>query len=277
MLAGTIFELILRAVDSGVVPGGLQKALWRRCYQTLNRRWPDAHWTFLNYGYVPAPDEGERPLEADDEKHRLFIGLYDQALRGIPMAGRKVLEVGCGRGGGTSFMARYLDPAQVTGVDLSATGIAFCRQAHGGVPRLEFRLGDAEALPFDDAAFDVVVNIESSHCYGNMGRFATEVARVLAPGGHFAWADLRGNRMLADTEAAFAAADLEPLETRDITANVVSALDRINDTKLELIKQVPLSQGLLREFAGTSGSLIYRAFTDGYAVYLCRTFRKPNA
>jgi SAM-dependent methyltransferase len=269
-----VVDLILRAIDSGVVPGRLQKALWRRCYQTLNRRWPDQTWTFLNYGYVPGPGEAARPLKAGDEKHRLFIQLYDRALAGIPVAGRRVLEVGCGRGGGASFIARYLAPAAVTGLDLSADGIELCRRVHAGVAGLAFRQGDAEAMPIPSGSVDVVVNVESSHCYPDMARFLAEVARVLAPGGHFAWADLRGRGMLAGTDRAFAGCGLRPLAGDDITANVVEALDRIDDLKRSLIRQVPMHQGFLSQFGGTRGSLIHQAFVHGYARYLTRNFVK---
>ncbi len=276
--AGTaerLVDLALRAVDRGLVPGPLQKALWRRCYQTLNGRWPDPAWTFLNYGYVPEPGEPERRLEPADEPHRLFIALYDRALDGVPVAGRRVLEVGCGRGGGASFIARYLAPQAVTGVDLSAEGIALCRRVHAGVERLSFRPGDAEALPFPGASIDVIVNVESSHCYPRMDRFLAEVARVLAPGGHFAWADIRGRRMRAGSEAAFARSGLEPVAGADITDGVLTALDRIDTLKRALIAEVPMPAGFLRQFSGTRGSLIYKALADRYAVYLTRTLRKP--
>ena len=95
----------------------------------------------------------------------------------------------CGRGGGCAYLARYRQPAAVLGIDISPRAIAFCRRIHL-VPGLSFRPGDAEALPCPAEAFDVVLNVESSHCYGSMPTFLNEVFRVLVPGGYFLWADL---------------------------------------------------------------------------------------
>lgn len=271
-----ILEFALQAADSGLIPGRLQKLLWRRWYQTLNLRWEDDAWTFMNYGYVSDDSETDRPLAAEDEDHRLFIALYDQALPSIPLTDLRVLEVGAGRGGGASFIARYLAPASVTGLDFSLNGIAFCKRAHANISGLDFVHGDAEALPFEDSSFDVVVNIESSHCYGNMTRFVEEVVRVLRPGGHFAWADLRGKKMVADTESAFVHPNLELMNSRDITANVVAALDQISEKKMELIEKMALNKKFMRQFSGTRGSITYLALSGEYAVYISRTFRKSG-
>ena len=49
----------------------------------------------------------------------------------------------------------------------------------------------AESLPLGDASVDVLVNVESSHCYGNFQKFIAEVHRVLKVGGVFLFADFR--------------------------------------------------------------------------------------
>ena len=72
---------------------------------------------------------------------------------------------------------------------------------------------DSEDLPFPDDSFDAVINIESSHTYPNFSRFLAEVARVLRPGGHFLYTDVRNTPDIAAWEAALADADdrVEPL------------------------------------------------------------------
>ena len=49
--------------------------------------------------------------------------------------------------------------------------------------------GSALDLPFPDASFDVVLNVEASNDYGDRRRFFREVARVLKPDGIFLYAD----------------------------------------------------------------------------------------
>ena len=67
-----------------------------------------------------------------------------------------------------------------------------------------FEVGDSESIPFEDEKFDVVLNVESSHCYGDMDQFMSEVTRVLKPGGHFLWCDLRPGNSREKTNTHFA-------------------------------------------------------------------------
>lgn len=67
------------------------------------------------------------PLEASDEPDRFCIQLYHPTATQADLSGKRVLEVGCGHGGGASYLARTLHPASYTGLDVNATGITFCR------------------------------------------------------------------------------------------------------------------------------------------------------
>jgi len=75
-----------------------------------------------------------------------------------PLAGRSVLDVGCGGGA----LARVLTArgAQVTGVDPQPEALATARAR---VPEARFEAAGAEALPFADASFDAVVFLNSLH------------------------------------------------------------------------------------------------------------------
>jgi fatty-acid O-methyltransferase len=114
----------------------------------------------LNFGYEEDPPMA-LPLEAADEPNRYWIQLYHRTATQADLTGKRVLEVGCGHGGGASYLMRTLHPASYTGLDLNPDGIAFCKKRHN-VPGLDFVQGDAENLPFPDQSFDLVVNIESS-------------------------------------------------------------------------------------------------------------------
>ena len=131
---------------------------------------------FLNAGYEEDPPMAI-PLAASDEPKRFQIQLYHRTATQVDLSGKRVLEVGCGHGGGASYVMRTLHPASYTGLDLNPAGIAFCRKRHN-LPGLEFVQGDAENLPFPDQSFDAVINVESSHCYPRFPRFLAEVARV---------------------------------------------------------------------------------------------------
>ena len=193
-------------------------------YRYVTRRLGADDVLFLNYGYEEDPPMGV-PLSAADEPNRFSIQLYQRTATQVDLNGKRVLEVGCGHGGGASYLMRTLHPASYTGLDLNPAGIAFCRKRHN-LAGLEFVQGDAENLPFPDQSFDAVINIESSHLYPRFPRFLAEVARVLSPGGHFLYADARSSYGIAGWEAALANAPMRMLSQRVINAEVMRALEK---------------------------------------------------
>ncbi|MBX3220156.1 MAG: class I SAM-dependent methyltransferase [Labilithrix sp.] len=101
--------------------------------------------------------------------------------------GAKLLDVGCGTGVVALTAARA--GARATGLDLTPELVARAREnaAIAGVD-VDWREGDAEALPFDDASFDVVVS-QFGHMFAPRPEVVTrEMLRVLRPGGTIAFA-----------------------------------------------------------------------------------------
>lgn len=201
-----------------------QKLIWQRQYPSLTRRLSADDVLFLNLGYEEDPPMG-LPLAASDEPNRFYIQLYHRTATQADLSGAKVLEVSCGHGGGASYLLRTLHPASYTGLDFNPAGIAFCRERHN-LPGLDFVQGDAESLPFVDQSFDAVINVEASHCYPRFPRFLAEVARVLRPGGHFLYADLRARHLIAKWESAMAEAPLRQRCSRVINAEVLRGIEK---------------------------------------------------
>ena len=169
------------------------------------------------------------PLEAPDEPNRYSIQLYHRTASQVDLSSKQVLEVGCGHGGGASYLTRTLKPASYTGLDLNPAGVAFCRERHK-LAGLDFVQGDAENLPFPDQSFDAVVNVESSLYYPRFPRFLAEVARVLRPQGHFLYTDIRYREQIADWEAALANAPMAMLSHRVINAEVIREWSKIRSS-----------------------------------------------
>src|SRR5688500_4246761 len=97
----------------------LRRVLWRWWYGRLAKKFHATQWTFMNYGL--APSDGVTPtLETRDESDRLCIQLYHRVVSAVSLRELRVLEVGSGRGGGASYVARYQQPVHVTGIDFSA-------------------------------------------------------------------------------------------------------------------------------------------------------------
>lgn len=256
----------------------VRRLAWRGCYELLAQRIRTPAWAFMNYGFAPLEAGEPQALDPSDEADRLCIQLYAHVLSRCEPQGRDVLEVGSGRGGGASFVARYLQPRSMTGVDFSAGAVALCTR-HREEPGLSFVHGDAHALPFPDASFDVVVNVESSHCYESMETFLCEVARVLRPGGRLCFADLRDEPGAATLRSQLRACGLQVLEESDITANVLAALALDNDRKLALIDElIPRAfHRPIRVFAGIRGTRNYAGLETGRLRYLSACLAKGGA
>ena len=196
--------------------------------------------TFMNWGYADKdPDAPFPALEPRDESERYCIQLYQHLTTGVDLKGRDVLEIACGRGGGASFIARYLKPASLTGIDIAGRAIDFCNRHHD-TAGLTFARGDAEALAFGRDSFDAVINVESSHYYRSMPRFLSEVRRVLKPGGWFLFADFRKREEMPALRRQLVEAGFEMVRETNIPRNLLRALEVDNNRKLALIhKRVP--------------------------------------
>ncbi len=245
----------------------LRPPLWRWWYDTLAKRDSHGELLFMNYGFA----DGRYGIELDqaDEPFRYPIQLYHHVVQPLALEGKDVLEVGCGRGGGAAFLTRYRSPETLIGVDLSPEAIAWCRRHHV-LEGVEFREGQAEALPCADSAVDVVVNVESSHCYRSMAGFLSEVARVLRPGGHFAFCDLRTAKGWDGLLPVFESAGLKIYREECINGPVVQALDSVFEGRGRQIEErVPkFWRRLLRDFVGLKESVMYNMLRDGRLRYL---------
>ncbi|OBB75484.1 SAM-dependent methyltransferase [Mycobacterium sp. 852014-52144_SCH5372336] len=237
----------------------------KRDYRSLTRRFDGDDVFFLNYGYEEDPPMAIT-LDGSDEPHRYPIQLYHRtATQAGDLRGKDVLEVGCGHGGGASYLSRTLEPARYVALDLNPNGIEFCRRQHR-TPGLEFVEGDAQDLPFPHESFDAVVNVESSIHYPEFRLFLNEVKRVLRPGGHFLYTDGRFSPHIPDWEAALADAPMRMFSHRDITTDVLRGMDQ-NSRRWEELLQHHNSKLLSATCQFVQGSKVYRAMQDGEFSY----------
>lgn len=117
------------------------------------------------------------------------------ATRGLPAAGSRALDIGCGGGWDSIFLAQC--GFAVTGIDVSPKAIQLAREraVEAGV-QVDFRPGNALDLPVEDRSIDLANDRGCFHVIPEEDRFryAQEVERILKPGGQLL---LRGCRELS--------------------------------------------------------------------------------
>lgn len=159
---------------------------------------------------------------ADSDPYEQFMGRWSRQLAArfvkfVSIGERdSVLDVGCGVGSLSFTIAEAFPAARVTGVDPSA---AFVRHAQTRArnDRLQFQVGDAQALEFSNAAFDTTLSQLVLNFVPDRDKALGEMIRVTRPGGVVAaavWDYGDGMRMLRvfwDEAVAFD----PPLAARD--------------------------------------------------------------
>jgi fatty-acid O-methyltransferase len=93
----------------------------------------------------------------------------------VPIKDKNVIEIVCGRGGGTLYVEWYLQPKTMTGIDICPKSIDFASRKlkpKCTMSNIHFQVGIAMSLfELPSNAYDVVVNVESSHCFPNFCTF----------------------------------------------------------------------------------------------------------
>jgi ubiquinone/menaquinone biosynthesis C-methylase UbiE len=104
---------------------------------------------------------------------------------GIP-SDRRILEVGCGRGIALPVIDRLCSPRLLVGLDINPKlldeAAAYLRE-HGTTAQL--CAADVRRMPFDDGAFDVIIDFGTLYHIAKPQAASAEIARVLSPGGMF--------------------------------------------------------------------------------------------
>jgi len=139
-----------------------------------------------------------RDAAAYDLQSRLLLGPFFRAVAADVAAcapiGARVLEVGCGPGHLSIRLARDHGFA-VSGLDLDPAMIERARanaeRSATAEHRPSFAVGDVAALPFPDGSFDLVVSTLSMHHWADPVAGATEIGRVMRPGGRALVWDIR--------------------------------------------------------------------------------------
>ena len=132
----------------------------------------------------------------------LSPGGADEVARivaGAPIAGARVLDVGCGLGAIDVLLVERFGAAHVTGIDVEAPLVARAAarvEAAGMADRISIREVSPGPLPFDERVFDVVFSKDSMIHIPDKPALYAEIHRVLVPGGWMVVGDWFGNGLV---------------------------------------------------------------------------------
>jgi len=127
-------------------------------------------------------------LFTDGEAYERLMGRWSRLAGDVFLdwldapANLRWLDVGCGNGVFTEALIARCAPVEVIAVDPSEGQIAYAR-TRPGAKAAQFRVGDAQALPFDDDRFDVAVMALVITFLSDPAKAVAELARVVRPGG----------------------------------------------------------------------------------------------
>lgn len=240
-----------------------QQSLWRWWYNQLAKRDQD-ELLLMNYGYCDG--EGIALTEAQ-ELYRYPLQLYRYVATAEKLAGKVLLEAGCGRGGGLQYLHEKLGPECSIGVDLSHTATSRA-QKELARQNLYYLCGDVQKLPIRSKSVHRVINVESSHCYPYREQFLAEVARVLCQEGKFYICDFVSKKDVPNLERQLEN-HMKLVHRETINDNVLSALDKVYSARLEKInRRVPvLFKLMFKHFIAAPGSILYDKMQTGEVLY----------
>jgi ubiquinone/menaquinone biosynthesis C-methylase UbiE len=150
--------------------------------------------------YVEEPEDKEKFTAEFDKFYTSFAKLYMLALKIFPfwdrwlsatlphIRGPRVLEVSFGTG---SLLQQYVSQFETYGIDYNEKFVQLLQEklTEKGLSA-DIRQGDVQALPYDDAFFDTLVNTMAFTAYPDGVKAMAEMHRVLKPGGRLVMVDI---------------------------------------------------------------------------------------
>jgi SAM-dependent methyltransferase len=261
------------------LPASARASLNRFLYEAAYRIPAVARSGFFNGGLMPlSPDLMELPgLGGTPSQANLYHFVMLDQLAGLVWEPARLLEIGCGAGGGLRYARAAWPRSALIGVDASGSAIAAATARLAGQPGITVMQARGEALPLPDAVFDVVISIGTLTNVG-AGAFLREAARVMLPGAYLSlsagtgWSAVDYAAMLRRHGAE---AGLDLIRFEEITPGTMAAIAADAEAHAAMIARLPFFlRGQAREWAALPGSVRHARYLAGARRDMAAVFQR---
>ena len=222
-----------------------------RSYKDIHNIFGNSQVAFMNHGFSPTSED------LSDVPFRHQASLYSEAVSKMDLSGKNILEIGCGRGGGSQWISKNNNISSYHACDISEESIDFCKK-NNELENVFYSVMDSQNLNYEENSFDLIICIESSHGYKNMELFFENARRVLKETGqlvlldNYVLGDIAVEKQLMSLESVKRSAQgFSVLEYKDITDNVKEACKQDINLIDDWVENVEISEMLKSISAGS--------------------------
>jgi SAM-dependent methyltransferase len=135
---------------------------------------------------LAAYDRWHKEMPVDEESDAPWHSLLKARLENV--CGKRVLEIGCGRGGFAAWLGTApapQRPAEIFACDFSPVAVGIAREfgQSRGASGISYRVEDITNISFQNDSFDVVISCETIEHVPDPRKAVSELARIMRPGG----------------------------------------------------------------------------------------------
>ncbi len=195
------YRLPMRAATRLPVDVDVLRSEIRKTYASVSNE-PEKDFVFpTGRGWAEDLDYPPELANVPEMAVESFAGVANPFALGRLEPGERVLDLGSGAGTDSLVAAQMVGPTgAVTGIDMTPEMLDKARAAAAamGLTNVTFVQGQAEALPFPDASFDVVISNGVIDLIPDKDAVFAEIHRVLRPGGRIQIADVTIQRPVSE-------------------------------------------------------------------------------
>lgn len=251
-------------------------------YEVLYRFSPARkHW-FFNGGYLPLDSDfiALREFEAEPHCAMMYHLVGRTLIKDLTPEPSRILDAGCGQGGGLIYLSHLFPAASFTGTERSLAAVALARRRVAPQLAADIRRGSSSGLAFADESFDLVISVGAPTYFG-LTLFICEAARVVRNGGliSFSGGYRQGDHATIEREIRQAAQDagLEFVSYHDITPHTFASLKADLPRREAELAKVPWPFSLYAvKWADMPGSVEYTEYETGLRADFAAVLRKPS-